>query len=121
MKPRVPVGPAALVLVLALLAACGGRDAEPAGGAAAAGDASVVGTALDARNAQPLSGVLVRAPGGAQARTRSDGRFELNGLPPGTHGELEAEGEHGLRARLRLRPLRSGRLEVVLHLAPVRD
>lgn len=113
----------ALALALALscvsLAACGGRDAQHTG--AADGEASVVGTALDARNAQPLGGVLVRAPGGAQARTSADGRFELGGLPLGAQGELEAEGEHGLRASVRLRPLRPGRLEVVLHLAPAGD
>jgi len=110
-----------LALSLALAAACGGREADSAGGAQASGEASVVGTVLDARSAKPLSGVLVRAPGGAQARTRSDGRFELSGLPLGAQGDLEAEGEGGSRARLRLRPLRPGRLEVVLHLAPAGD
>jgi len=44
----------------------------------------ITGSVTQAETGQPLPGLLVAA-GGAQAFTRGDGSFLLEGLPPGTH------------------------------------
>jgi len=44
----------------------------------------ISGTVTDAANGSPVPGLLVTA-GGAQVITASDGRFLIEGLPPGTH------------------------------------
>lgn len=44
----------------------------------------ITGTITDIKNGIPLAGILVSA-GGAQAITNSDGKFLIEGLPPGTH------------------------------------
>ena len=106
--------------------ACGSSPEVEAGGGAergtvpaferASGPVVLVGTALEASTGLPLAGVLVEGPGGVQARSGPDGRFELSGLAPGAAGELRGTAEGGLVAVNRLRPLKPGRLEVVLRL-----
>jgi hypothetical protein len=76
----------------------------------------VIGTTLDARSAKPLAGVVVRGPGGVEARSDAQGRFLLRGLPLGAEGELVATTEAGLVGRNRLRALEGGAIEVVLYL-----
>ena len=105
---------AALALAPAGCAEEGGRaDAAPG---AEARSASVTGTVVDADTRAPVAGASVAAPGGARAKTDARGRFRLDGLAPGLSGELVASGPEGGEARLPLRPLRTGTLEVVLHL-----
>ena len=102
--------------------ACSDRGAgsAPAGSGsstAPSGDrASVAGTVLDASSGEPVAGARVRAPSGAEATTDAQGRFLIEGLEPGLSGELKARSEDGREASSPLRPLRAGRLEVVLHL-----
>lgn len=119
----------ALVLLVALLSCCRSDDARsssassgPAWGSASSrpGEPAVVsGTVVDASTGEPVAGALVRGPNDARARTDSKGRFELEGLASGVEGELVGEAD-GRRGTLRLRPLRPGRLEVVLHLVSQR-
>ncbi len=94
------------------------RAASSPGGASAEGAraATISGTVVDAATGEPVAGVTVRGPGGAAASTDARGRFTLSGLPVGAEGELIAEAEDGARAENRLRPLRAGVLEVVVHL-----
>ncbi len=119
MKPLLWIGPAAALL----LAACGapkGSSDEGAPQALAAGGGSpvvVVGTTLEAASRTPLAGVRVEGPGGVVAESDADGRFVLRGLSPGAQGDLLATAD-GLAGSLRLRPLRRGRLEVVVFLRP---
>ncbi|MBE9523511.1 MAG: carboxypeptidase regulatory-like domain-containing protein, partial [Chloroflexi bacterium] len=44
----------------------------------------ITGTVHDAANGKPLANILIAA-GGAQALTTGDGKFFIEGLPPGTH------------------------------------
>lgn len=76
----------------------------------------VRGTVLRAADLEPVEGAVVTGPGGVRARSGPGGRFELKGIPRGTSGELSAELEGGLRAKLPLRPLETDELEVVMHL-----
>lgn len=109
-------------LVFVCVFACSDRGAEPAPGrspsaAAQAGErASLAGTVLDAQSSDPVPGARVRAPSGAEATTDAQGRFLIEGLEPGLAGELRAWAEDGREAVSTLRPLRPGRLEVVLRI-----
>ena len=76
----------------------------------------VVGTAIEASTGRPLEGALIEGPGGVQTRTDAHGRFVWRGIPAGVEGKIRASTEGGLTAANRLRPLKGGELEVVLHL-----
>jgi hypothetical protein len=78
--------------------------------------ASVQGTVVDANTRAPVAGAEVTAPDGSRARSDDAGRFRIEGLAAGLEGELVAEGPDGRVGRVRLRPLRNGPLEVVVHL-----
>lgn len=80
------------------------------------GAPTVVGTAVEAATGRPLAGVSIQGPGGSQAVSDAEGRFVLRGLAEGMEGELVGTTEAGLRGSNRLRPLKAGRLEVVLFL-----
>lgn len=118
MKPAA----ALLVLVLSALAACcadeRGSARTGAGGRDSVADApaTIAGTLLDAASGEPVPNVTVRGPRSTSSRSDERGRFELDGLRVGDEGDVVAETGDGRRATLRVRPLRSGRLEVVLHL-----
>ena len=107
-----------------VLAACGSSpDADGAGAGADlvsldyVGEAPVVvGTALEASTGKPLADARIEGPGGARATTDASGRFVLRGLTLGQEGELRGTAESGLTGSNRLRPLKAGRLEVVLFL-----
>ena len=90
--------------------------------ASGTGPCVVVGTVIEAATAEPVGGARVEGPGGFVATTDEDGRFELSGLALGAAGELvaslETEGGGRLQGLNRLRPLRAGRLEVVIFLRP---
>lgn len=117
---------AGVLLLLLPLASCGARTqaAEPApapstvstGEERFAGPAVISGTAIEASTGRPLAGVEVEGPGGAKGVTDASGRFELRGLATGLTGFLRAWTAGGLEGRNRLRPLGSGRLEVVIYL-----
>lgn len=113
---------ACLALAAALAGACGTDGAERAsggpGGASAesARAATISGTVVDAATGTPVAGVTLRGPAGSQATSDPQGRFILPDLPVGAEGDLIAEGKDGAQARNRLRPLRAGVLEVVVHL-----
>jgi hypothetical protein len=77
----------------------------------------VVGTVVDAATGEPVSGARVEGPEKHSTRTDSDGRFELTGLPVGLEGDVTVELSDGRSGRIHLRPLRAGRLEVVLQLS----
>ena len=116
----------ALLLASLALAACHNPASTP--GAAAYGGAPavagpgpiVIGTAIDASTGKPLEGVLVRAPGGVEAKSDARGRFLLRDLALGAEGELVGTTKGGLEGRNVLRPLAPGPLEVVLYLRPAR-
>jgi len=93
---------AALLAGLALGACAGGAD-----------EAVVTGTVLDAASGEPIAEARVEGPGGAHTTTDRHGRFELR-LAAGTSGELRAAASAERSARVVLRPLEAGRLEVVL-------
>jgi hypothetical protein len=76
----------------------------------------VVGTALEASTGKPVGGVQIEGPGGSKATTDAGGRFVLRGLAVGMEGDLRGTTESGLTGANRLRPLKAGRLEVVLFL-----
>jgi len=117
MKPLPPLV-AGLVLVLACRSPALTQEA-PAQGAAPGwtGPAPVVtGTVLDARTGKPISGALVRGPGGVETKSDERGRFVLRGLAVGASGELVGTTAAGLRGKNLLRALEGGALEVVLHL-----
>ncbi|MCA8978729.1 MAG: hypothetical protein H6831_07645 [Planctomycetes bacterium] len=76
----------------------------------------VRGTVLRAADLEPVEGAVITGPGGVRARSGPGGRFELKGIPRGTSGELSAELEGGLRAKLPLRLLETDEFEVVMHL-----
>jgi hypothetical protein len=111
-----------LAAFLALVAAC--RNPAPpeedrADGSVLApgGPAPIVtGTVLDARTGRPISGALVRGPGGVETRSDERGRFVLRGLAVGASGELVGTTAAGLSGKNLLRALEGGALEVVLHL-----
>jgi hypothetical protein len=79
-------------------------------------DATVVGTVLDAATREPLAGVDVRGPHDSRATSDAAGRFRLESLHAGEAGEVVARSDDGLEARVALRPLSPGELEIVLHL-----
>jgi hypothetical protein len=111
---------------VALLGACcsddsGSASSWNAGRAAQAGEASVAGTVLDAATGEPVANVKVEGPRDTSARSDAKGRFRLKGLHAGDQGEVRAETSDGRRARLQLRKLAAGELEVVLHLARVSE
>jgi hypothetical protein len=116
MKPFVHV--AALLLGAACRNPSSPEEALSRGSAPAwVGPAPVVtGTVVDARTGKPISGALVRGPGGVETRSDASGRFVLRGLAPGAAGELVGTTEAGLRGKNLLRALEGGALEVVLHL-----
>jgi erythromycin esterase-like protein len=112
-------------VAVCLLAACaptGSSNKNPGAFNASAREAasdqssSVAGTTLDAATGDALANVEVKGPGGVHAKSDKDGRFVLEGLAPGTTGEVEALAHDGRKARATLRPLAAGRLEIVLHL-----
>jgi hypothetical protein len=105
-----------LALGLSGCACCDGETPHGAAQSAAAEEASVQGTVVDAATRAPVAGAQVRAPDGSRARSDEAGRFRIAGLAPGLAGELVAEGPDGGVGRLPLRPLRPGTLEVVVHL-----
>jgi hypothetical protein len=113
------------VAFVALLGACCSDDGGSASSwnagraAAASGEASVAGTVLDAATGEPVPNVKVEGPRDTSSRSDAKGRFRLKGLQPGDQGEVKAETSDGRRARLVLRKLAAGELEVVLHLARV--
>ena len=85
--------------------------------AAPRGPVVIRGTTLDAATGAPLAGVEIEGPGGLTAVSGPDGRFELRGLEAGRGGVLLARTPDGERtATNRIRRLREGALEVVLHL-----
>jgi hypothetical protein len=120
MKPVVVM----LLVVLsstAALACCGpSRHGSGQSENGAATDVIVTGTCVDAESGEKLSGVKIAAPGEKSAISGRDGRFEIRGLRAGDEGALEASLSDGRRAKLMLRPLKPGTLEVVLQLAPAR-
>lgn len=76
--------------------------------------AEVAGTVLDRGTGVPVAGARVTLPGGRDARADDQGRFEFTDLDPGLAGEVTARADDGREGRVQLRPLRPGRLEVVL-------
>jgi len=108
-----------LALGLSGCACCDDAQSSPTAAGtvdAAAGEAIVQGTVVDAATRAPVAGAQVTAPGGSRARSDDAGRFRIAGLAPGLEGELVAEGPDGAVGRVPLRPLRPGTLEVVVHL-----
>lgn len=105
-------------LLLAVGCACSGRAREKQEHALHADEApaTIQGTVIDAASGEPVAGVTVAGPHGTQCVSGRDGRFELGGLHRGDVGELEAHASDGRRARIALRPLSAGRLEVVMRL-----
>ncbi|MBI5363753.1 MAG: carboxypeptidase regulatory-like domain-containing protein [Planctomycetes bacterium] len=117
--------PTRLFLFLPLLGpACAGDGresvSENASTTAANGPARVAGTLLDAATGAPAPDVTVTGPHGRTARSDARGRFALDGLRVGDEGEVTARAGDGRSASVHLRPLKSGTLEVVLHLAAER-
>lgn len=120
---------ALLLALVALLSCCRSDEGRASSSspssawsnaAARPGEPAVVaGTVVDASTGEPVAGAVVRGPNDARAKTDSKGRFTLEGLAAGAEGELVGESD-GRRGTLRLRPLRPGRLEVVLHLVSQR-
>ena len=129
MKTHLGTKHLALGLTLSIvLSACGSsgstQAAEPAPlsstgrvvEASAGRTAAVVGTVIDAATRKPLAGAQVEGPGGLTAQSDASGRFQLNGFPAGTQGELTVLTDAGLSGSVRLRPLAAGNpLEVVVH------
>jgi len=76
--------------------------------------AELIGTVLDRATGMPVAGARITLPGGRQERTDDQGRFRFEDLDPGLSGEVVARAEDGREGRVSLRPLRPGRLEVVL-------
>lgn len=108
----------ALVVSPALVASCGscGSNVSHSSTAVPAGRAIVLGTVLDAGTGEPVPGVRVEGPAGCTATSDARGRFELPDLPVGTRGEVRAQTSDGRTARVSLRALAPGHLEVVLQL-----
>ncbi len=104
---------AGLALCLAL-PACSNTESSSHSRASDATRVEVVGTVLDRATGTPVAGARVTAPGGREVRTDDQGRFQLADLEPGLSGEVVARAEDGRDGRVSLRPLRPGRLEVVL-------
>ena len=76
--------------------------------------AEVCGTVLDRATGAPVEGARVTFPGGRSERSDGAGRFCADDLDPGLAGEVVARAEDGREGRVTLRPLKAGRLEVVL-------
>ena len=98
-------------LLSALLMACSSQ--EGAG-------CVVKGGVVDVQDGEPLVGVRVEGPSGARAVSDPRGRFTLSGLEEGTSGDLRAWRSDGWEAKVPLRPLEAGPLEVTLRLSPPR-
>ena len=95
-----------------------GSNGSPAthSGSAKDGRARVVGTVVDAASGDVLANVKVDGPNGRSTRSDAHGRFEFTDLEIGTEGELTAATDDGRKARVPLRRLAVGRLEVVLQM-----
>lgn len=102
------------LVALAFFAACGSDGVHAAGGKDSR--ARIVGTVIDAATGAPVANVKVEGPEGRKARSDAQGRFELEDLEVGTQGEVKATADDGRKARITLRRLAPGRLEVVLQL-----
>ncbi len=76
----------------------------------------IVGTCLDGESGEPRPGAETTGPGRVTPRSDDHGRFALVDVPEGSSGELVAKASDGREATNVLRPLKHGRLEVVLHL-----
>jgi hypothetical protein len=113
----------ALLLPALLLAACGstagGRDAGSAASLGtpvfASAPVELVGTVLDGVTGRPLAGCEVTGPGGLVGVTDAAGRFHVKGSVAGAEGELVATAPDGRTGSNLLRPLATGRLEVVIY------
>jgi hypothetical protein len=92
---------------------CSNTDSAARSGSAAT-HAELVGTVLDRATGAPVPGARVTVPGGREARADDQGRFRFADLDPGLTGEVVARADDGREGRVSLRPLRPGRLEVVL-------
>ena len=103
------------ILVSGFGAGCGSNGTTQSA-AAISGTAIVCGTVIDASTGEPAAGVRVEGPHGRSANSDKQGRFEFKDLGVGTEGELTAKDDRGRTARVQLRRLAAGRLEVVLQL-----
>jgi hypothetical protein len=110
-----------VVIVLATLGfctACGTNGSHGArGGSANETTAYVVGTVIDAATGVPVANVKVEGPNGRSTRSDAHGRFEFKNLEVGMEGEIKAATDDGRAARVPLRRLAPGRLEIVLQLS----
>jgi hypothetical protein len=98
------------LLLLGGACACSGRSSRPGA------EAIVAGTVLDAASGAAVAEVPLEGPQGAHATSGRDGRFEMSGLREGDSGEVRARASDGRTGSVTLRPLRPGRLEVVVNL-----
>jgi hypothetical protein len=113
--------PILVVTVLAVLGtctSCGSNGSHDARGGSSANETSacVLGTVIDAATGEPVANVEVEGPNDRSTRSDAHGRFEFKNLEIGTEGEIKAATDDGRKARIALRRLAPGRLEVVLHL-----
>lgn len=109
------------LIVLSLLAAftaCGSNASHDANGRASSSTthAVVVGTVVDAATGEAVANADVEGPADQKTRSDARGRFEFKPLAVGTEGEITASTNDGRKARVTLRRLAPGRLEVVLQL-----
>lgn len=100
---------AALLLALVCACACSGNSRPGE-------EALVVGTVIDAATGQAVPDIRLEGPHDAHATSDERGRFEMEGLRVGDSGEIVAKAPDGRRGLVTLRPLRAGRLEVVVQL-----
>ncbi|MDZ4774857.1 MAG: hypothetical protein SGI72_17170 [Planctomycetota bacterium] len=108
----------AALTTFASITSCG-SNGSPEARSAAAPDmtrSAIVGTVIDAATGEAVANVRVEGP--RQKSTRSDarGRFVFDDLEIGTEGEVSASTDDGRKARIALRRLAPGRLEIVLQL-----
>ena len=108
MKTLMTLG-ATLLLALACACACSGKSRPGE-------EAVVVGSVIDAATGRPAAGIPLEGPEGSKATSDEHGRFEMKGLHVGDSGEVVAKASDGRRGSVTLRPLASGRLEVVVQL-----
>jgi hypothetical protein len=106
---------ATVLLLIGLCTACGSNGSSD--GRKADKSARIVGTVVDAATGSPVADVKVEGPNESSARTDSNGRFELKNLEVGASGEVKARLDDGRKGSVALRPLASGRLEIVLHVS----
>ncbi len=78
----------------------------------------VVGHVMDRATGNPIGGARIEAPGGRTAVSDARGYFEIAGFSEGEQGSLKAFLGKERMVETQLRPLRPGKLEVVLHLGP---